>query len=373
MTVVLSDITNLNGGDNMPGVATNIWGIYKNDLQTIQVPGADGVTITTAHIPKPGKGFHNVYNTLESGEFKSGNKGGLDGQYQDQNYEGFIPGLRSSVSSYQRRTQNAEMIYIIEDGNGQKIQIGDRKYPAYIKFEAGTGKAGGDEVAGYKMMIKSYSTTTTFYNATIPLAPTGVISGGIGTISIVGSTPGLLTTAKLNLNGAIVDLGGYVPLAGETDVDAAAGLAAAITALGLAGVSATSTGNVVNGVFPSMYDGWNFEFDNTSDEFTGTALLIIGAAGATGDKISVKLGFNGIEIPMGSYTKVGGDTTTLEAAGLAADITANNGMGFTAVNDGNVVNVTVPAGSGLTFNGAVLVPSVTGTITEISTSGEKVF
>ncbi len=373
MSVVLSDIASLDGADNMPGVGTTIWGIPKGDLATIQVPGADGVTISSAHIPKSGKGFYGVYNSLESGELKSSMKGGIDGRYQEQSFEGFIPGIRAEVLSMLRKAQNVEMIWIVETANGQKIQLGDRIYPAYISVETGTGKAGGDEVSGCKIMIKSYGVATILYSATVPLAPTGVISGGIGSIAIVGSTPGLVTTAQLNLNGAIVDLGGYVPLTGETDVDAAAGLAAAITALGLPGVSATSTGNVVNGVFPSMYNGWSFGFDNTSDEFTGTALVIIGAAGATGDTITVKLGFNGIEIPMGSYTKVGGDSTTDEAAGLAADITANNGMGFTAVNDGNVVNVTVPAGSGLLFNGAVLVPTVTGTMTEISTTLEKIF
>jgi F420-0:gamma-glutamyl ligase len=128
--VDLIDIPSLDGADNMPGTATEIAVIAKRDIETFGTPASGDVVINTAHILKSGKGFTKIYNTLESGELMSESKGGIDGRYQGQNYKGFIPGLRPEVMKNLRIAQNTEMLVIITDSNGRKLQIGSKEYPA---------------------------------------------------------------------------------------------------------------------------------------------------------------------------------------------------------------------------------------------------
>lgn len=268
MSVTLDNVPGLNGGDNMPGVGTTIWGIPKADLQTIRTPGADGVTIEQAHVPKPGKGFYAFYNSLESGELKSSMKGGIDGRYQQQDYSGFIPGIRAVVLSILRKAQNVEMLWIAKLPNGTKIQLGDDIYPAYMSVETSTGKAGGDEVSGSKINIKSYGIATLLYDAEIPLKPfaafTGVAKIAIGNPGATGDT--LVLSVISAEGGGVFNIGAFTHSGSEDAAGIATALAAGINTLtGTHGFTAVATDNEVAVTVPptsfSTYDGFRLEAD----------------------------------------------------------------------------------------------------------------
>jgi hypothetical protein len=267
MSVTLDNVPGLNGGDNMPGTGTTIWGIPKADLQIVRTPGADGVTIQLAHVPKPGKGFYAFYNSLESGELKSSMKGGIDGRYQQQDYSGFIPGIRAVVLSILRKAQNVEMLWIAKLPNGTKIQLGDDIYPAYMSVETSTGKAGGDEVSGSKINIKSYGIATLLYDAEIPLRPSGAFTGSaLLAVGEPGTTGDTLDLFVRSAEGGEVQIGTFTHGGSEDAAGVATALAASINSgTGTHGFTAVATDNEVAVTAPAgsdtTYDGFRLEAD----------------------------------------------------------------------------------------------------------------
>lgn len=267
MSVTLDNVPGLNGGDNMPGVGTTIWGIPKADLQTIRTPGADGVTIEQAHVPKPGKGFYAFYNSLESGELKSSMKGGIDGRYQQQDYSGFIPGIRAVVLSVLRKAQNVEMLWIAKLPNGTKIQLGDDIYPAYMSVETSTGKAGGDEVSGSKINIKSYGIATLLYDAEIPLKPTAAFTGtALIRIGEAGTTGDTVELFVRSAEGGEVKIATFTHGGSEDAPAIATALAGDINGgTSTHGFTASATDNEVAVTVPpgsdTTYDGFRLEAD----------------------------------------------------------------------------------------------------------------
>lgn len=364
----LQDIKGLNGAPNMPGVGTILWFCPVEDLETVQVPASGEVKITTAHVAKPGKGFIQVYNSLQSGGVDGGQKGGIDGYYIDSTYSGFIPGIRPEVAKLMMTIQNTEGIWIIRH-NGLYIQLGTKDLPAYCSYMPKTGKVGGDDVAGYEIKITSFDIGNWFYTANIPLRPNGGISAGAALFTAPTPTATVVYVARVRQGNVIIELGAYAAQDGDNDSALASGIAAAATANGF---TVAATGNVVSLSNAANYNGWTFEVVATSNTFTGTAIVIIGAAGADGNTATATANFAGAVVDLGSYTKQTGDTTTDVAAGLAAAC-ADNPLGLLVSNDANVVNFTVPDVNALTFDGTVITCTVTGTMTQLATLEERTF
>jgi len=364
----LQDIKGLNGAPNMPGVGTTIWFCPKDDLAVVQVPAEGEVEITTAHVPKPGKGFIQVYNSLQSGGVEGGQKGGIDGYYIDQTYTGFIPGIRPEVAKLMMTIQNMEGIWIIRH-NGRYIQLGSKDLPAYCSYMPKTGKVGGDDVAGYEIKIASFDIANWFYNATIPLKPNGGITSGAASVNAPAPTATAVYVARVVQGSVTVELGRYAAQDGDDQAALAAGIAAAASANGF---TVTADGAIVELANANAYNGWTFQVAATSNTFSGTAFGIIGAAGADGNTATATASFNGVVVPLGSYEKQSGDTSTDVAAGLAAAC-ASNPLGLLVSNDANVVNFTVPDLESLVFDGTVINIQVTGSMTQTATLAERTF
>lgn len=368
----LNNIRGLRGADNMPGTAVEVLVAPKEWFDSIKKPAADSVEITQTHTFLPGKGFISIYNSLESGEFKSESKGGIDGRYQAQMYEGFVPGIRPVVMNVARVIQNVESITLIRDNNGNVIQIGSDEYPAYISFASKTGKVGGDDVAGYDMKVESYGIGTLFYKGVITKLPDGNISGGTGSFSIDTMTTGKAYKAIVSLGDITQELGSFAPQEGDDNAALAAGLAASINAAGITGVSATSAGAVLNGVFPSDYNGWSFTVVEAST-FTGTAFVKIGAVGAEDDLVVFSLMYNGYKIGLGTYLRAAGHNTPTLVATNAALACSANPFNLTVTGDNDKVVFAVEDVNDPILDGAYLVVDITGTITDTSTLEERTF
>lgn len=241
--VDLQDIPGLNGADNMPGVATEIFFAPKSDFEIIQAPGADGVTISASHVFKPGKGFYKMYNSLETGELNSEMKGNIDGRYQAQKYAGHVPGIRAAVASIIRKAQNVEMIVLVKEANTKVIQLGDNTYPAYMAVGAKTGKAGADDTAGFNVEISSYGIATQFYTGDIQVKSD---YDGVATLAITtAGAEAEVVSVRVYIAGTFITIGSYTIQADDTTEDIAAGLATAIEAEPLYNFSATAAGSVL--------------------------------------------------------------------------------------------------------------------------------
>lgn len=373
----LQNIRGLRGADNMPGTAVEVLFAPKEWFQTIQTPAADDVVITQSHVFKPGRAFISIYNSLKSGEFKSDMKGGIDGRYQEQMYEGFIPGIRPEVMRIARIVQNVEGIFIVRENNGKVLQIGSAEYPAYLSFSSTTGKVGGDDVAGYQMKAESFGIGTLFYTGALPVLADGAIANGVGSVvmPLIGLNIGKVFKATLSQGNAAITIGSFVPQSGDTEADLAQGLADAIVAAGIAGVTgATASANTLNvNVVGTTFNGWNLNVLATNSAFTGEALFTIGDSGAEGDTLQVSLSFGGFVFPLGSVTRPAGTLSASGLAALAAAACEPNPFNLTVSADSASVKFAVADANDPNLDGAFLVVTPTGGITDVSTLAQRTF
>ncbi len=373
----LQNIRGLRGADNMPGIAVEIFAAPKEWFETIQRPAADDVVIAQSHVFKPGRSFLSIYNSLKSGEFKSEPKGGIDGRYQEQMVEVFVPGIRPEVMRVARILQNVECIVMVRENNGKVLQLGSAEYPAYISFSSTTGKAGSDDVAGYNMKAESFGIATLFYTGALPVLADGAIANGVGSVvmPLIGLNTGKVFKASLSLGNAGITIGSFAPQDGDTEADLAQGLADAIVAAGIPGVTgATASGNTLNvNVVGTSFNGWNLNVLATDSAFTGEASLTIGNSGAEGDTISVALSFGGFVVPLGSVTRPAGALSTSGLASLVAAACDPNPFSLDVVADSSTVKFTVADANDPTLDGAFLVVNVTGGITDTSNLTQRTF
>jgi len=183
--------------------------------------------------------------------------------------------------------------------------------------------------------------------ATITIAGTALTGDQIAVLfvgpNVNGGAPVLVTQAVTTGQSATTIAGNLVTALGAN----AALVAASITAANVAGVI---TLTVPAAAEPVAISTWVNTASPTAT-ITGTV-----AAGDILNLIFTGTGIPGSPVTV-SYTAVTGDTTTTVAAGLAAAINANaalSGLGYSATNTTNVVNI---SGNGGNTNGQVRITS----------------
>lgn len=175
---------NLVAGENMGGLTQKIWFGYWVDVATWPVKPAytanleDCVVLTGDLTMKPGKRMFEMYITDDTGELKMELVGEVDGHSFVEHLTLFHPGLQAKIRGFMRAAQNENLVFIVEDSDGQKYLMGDAMRPAILAGSpdgAGTGKATAAR-KGISMEF-TYKTTAIYsYAGNIPLT---VTSGSI--------------------------------------------------------------------------------------------------------------------------------------------------------------------------------------------------
>jgi hypothetical protein len=136
------------GQGNMGALVDRIYVADRNDILNLNIPSldsADPLTITADIQMKPGKKFKKWYFTPGTGKFSEAVVGETDGKSQEPAVEFIIPKNQPKVKEQIAYAQNASLIVIAKDANGQVMVIGTTDLPA--KFEEGgpdTGQAYAD-------------------------------------------------------------------------------------------------------------------------------------------------------------------------------------------------------------------------------------
>ncbi len=138
----------------------------------IKVPtGTDlstNTVIQDTHEFIDGHGFHKVYNTLDKAGVTFEIQGERDGRSFKQKAKAFVPGSRIELHGMMAIMINEPCIVLLEESDGQVIQIGSKDYYAELigKFMTGDTTAG---LRGYEIEIESVAPVNYHYTGDLIL------------------------------------------------------------------------------------------------------------------------------------------------------------------------------------------------------------
>lgn len=118
-----------------------------------------------------GKNFLSMYMTMETGEVEDEPQGELDGKSFKHKADFFFPGTKAEALGWAAKVNNAKMVFILIEANGQRRVIGSKAFPAAAQVKINTGKKTGDRKG---MVIEVYSfgdTPAPIHDGLIPLTP----------------------------------------------------------------------------------------------------------------------------------------------------------------------------------------------------------
>ncbi|PSR53906.1 hypothetical protein AHMF7605_10445 [Adhaeribacter arboris] len=182
MALDLFDLFGPDGQDNDGGFKTLMYIAPERDFLALKgtkttTAEGDEVTIDGSHTFKPGKGFTEVYGTLDSGENKLEAVGERDGRSQKGTIEFFHPGNKKAAAVFARRVKNLACILIVEELDGTKLQLGSKGLGIEIVGSYNSGKVSGGR-RGWTFKGEYYTNKQLFYEGTIALKPAEEEEGG---------------------------------------------------------------------------------------------------------------------------------------------------------------------------------------------------
>lgn len=136
----LQDIEHIDGSDVTPGVQQNLYYARMADIKTLPKPvlddsSGDGsfanlVTISADIIMKPGKKFHKLYCTIETGKLDGNLVGEFDGKSFNNELSFVHPGNKPEVLGFAQWAKNSNLVFLAADQDGQVRLLGHEGYPA---------------------------------------------------------------------------------------------------------------------------------------------------------------------------------------------------------------------------------------------------
>lgn len=175
-----TDISGLNGADNMGGLKSIMYFIPYGDIDTIPefktTTGAgDTVTIDGNIVPATGKGFYELYTTLDTADLKAKITGERDSRGLEIELKCFTPGNTPAMAENVRRMKNDTFIVLVKDINSTTAdpiiyQLGIKELPCEIFGEYSTGTLSKDR-KGFDLTIKAFGNSMAYYEGTITMKP----------------------------------------------------------------------------------------------------------------------------------------------------------------------------------------------------------
>lgn len=169
--------------DNMGGLPRDFYYCYASDVSiwpTLPNPDTSTVAMADAQmlvgnlVLKPGKYLKKGYMTPEASELRNEEQGETDGMSYKHVLEIFHPGMKKELGGFMRATNNADLVFIFSDAEGQRYMLGSDLFPARRQSggNSATGKKAGDR-KGASMQFYSYG------NGPCPIYP-GVLDSDSG-------------------------------------------------------------------------------------------------------------------------------------------------------------------------------------------------
>ncbi len=170
---------NLTDGQNMGGIAQEVYFGYHSDVLTFPTKPTDPASIDLSAVlsgslvMKPGKRMFKLYITDDTGEFKIETVGEVDGKSFVLHLSFFTPGLQDTVLGFMNASKNENLVFVVTDGEGQQYMLGDALRPAVFQGSPDGGGTGKETAARKGLSFEfTYKTANLFiFKGTVPLTP----------------------------------------------------------------------------------------------------------------------------------------------------------------------------------------------------------
>lgn len=181
MTITFVDINkNLPLGENMGGIPQKVYFGLHADVETWPTKPLGTATsfeenaqLTGELVMKTGKKLFQLYLTDDTGEFSIESVGEADAKSFVEHLTIFHPGLQKSILGFINTVKNDNLVFIVEDAEGQLYLMGDASRPA-VYAGAPDGGGTGKESSARKGMSMEFTYKTGnvhVYTGAIPLTP----------------------------------------------------------------------------------------------------------------------------------------------------------------------------------------------------------
>ncbi|WP_234733242.1 hypothetical protein [Tellurirhabdus bombi] len=162
----------------MGGLQQKIFAMSYEDFQTLQKPNPAATTpegryvIDTAHVPKTGKGFIELYCTKDMSEVNLETIGGADRNSFRGTGKFYHPGEALDVNAFANQAKNDRFVLLAPlPGKTQLIQLGNDEFQVQLKPSYATTTNSGDG-RGWTFEIDVFCADMIMYTAsTIPMKP----------------------------------------------------------------------------------------------------------------------------------------------------------------------------------------------------------
>ena len=155
-TIVTDNLDFCANAENVPGVSPiDVFACPVADFDAIiALPGKDvatsleaAATITGPHTFSGGNGFFKIGILPETGMVESAAEGEKGSKSITNTFSGTLPNISAKSKGFVRKYQNVPMIFIIPQLNGDNVQLGSAKSPAFLtEATPSTGAKAGDVV-----------------------------------------------------------------------------------------------------------------------------------------------------------------------------------------------------------------------------------
>ncbi|MGI4835098.1 MAG: hypothetical protein ACRYFK_16720 [Janthinobacterium lividum] len=161
------------------GGLTDLYAIRRRDIDTFPAVDPDGVTISTAIVPKAGAGFVHWGFAADSGEVNHKSTGDLGNQSVTHEVNTYVPRGSAEIDAIVQRALNGDFVVIGRDSNGNFRIAGDKYRGVKFDFDYKSGKKGTDKNGtDFKFAGEGFTHVPFYYTAAIPLKAAAAPQGG---------------------------------------------------------------------------------------------------------------------------------------------------------------------------------------------------
>tara|TARA_R110002096_G_C14661308_1_gene728000 strand:+ start:5310 stop:5870 length:561 start_codon:yes stop_codon:yes gene_type:complete len=155
-TIALENMDFCANAESIPGVSPmDIYACPVSEFEAIiGLPAKDAVTTLEAaativgpHTFGAGKGFFKIAILPETGMVESSTEGEKGGKSIVNSFAATLPNISAKSKGFIRKFKNIPMIFIIPQLNGDNVQLGSAKSPAFMtEGTPSTGAKAGDPI-----------------------------------------------------------------------------------------------------------------------------------------------------------------------------------------------------------------------------------
>jgi hypothetical protein len=149
----------------IPTCDIETYGTIGDHTGTIEEVGV----VTTANVPKSGKGFLEIPLQIHKNSLKSETQGENGVGNTKTTLEGLVPGFSNLKVGTLNFLRFVPLIAIAVMPDGESFQLGNDKIPAFLKFNSDTLVTDASDAAGLNVMVDSITTYLQKYDSALTI------------------------------------------------------------------------------------------------------------------------------------------------------------------------------------------------------------